>query len=116
MRRRALFAALLPMLAPAMLAAPAAAQPIAPPPLPDGAPARPRRPGPAELTYDQLTRRQRQRVAQALAGAGNPPVPPDQAKAQWDGMQPNQKRQVLRAYRAATRASGPAPYAPAPAR
>ena len=115
MRRRALFAALLPL---ALPAAAVAQQPGYPPVDPNTVPPgqRPRRIGPADLTFDQMTPRQRQRVAMALAGPGNPPVPPDQAAAQWNSMAKPQKRQVLRAYREATRGTGAAPppggYAP----
>lgn len=113
MRRRALFAALLPIALPAAAIAQQPAPPLADP----SAPPRQRRPSPADLTFDQLSPRQKQRVAAALAGAGNPPMPPDQAQAQWNSMAKPQKRQALRAYRDATRGtSAPPPGSLAPAR
>ena len=114
MRRRALIAAILPILLPA---AAIAQQPAYPPADPSTAPPRQRRPSPADLTFDQLSPRQKQRVAAALAGAGNPPMPPDQAQARWNSMAKPQKRQALRAYREATRGtSAPPPGSLAPAR
>jgi hypothetical protein len=91
------------------------------------------RPKLAEMEWGQMSSRQRQRVAQALAGAGQPAMLPDQAQQTWTGMNQGQRRQAIRAYAQATgggrqggnrpnRAGQPAdpsmapPLAPAPSR
>lgn len=110
MKRRGLLGGLAALLVPAV--ALAQGQPVPMPP-PDAA-GRPRRRGPADMTFDEMNPKQRRRVAQALAGYGNPPVAPDQAAARWSGMTPVQKRQTMRAYNTAVRAargSGAAPGA-----
>jgi hypothetical protein len=56
----------------------------------------PNRPRLYQMSYDQMRPKQRQRLAAALAGPNNPPVPAEQARSQWDSMDQGQRRQVVR--------------------
>ena len=50
----------------------------------------------ALLNWDQISPRRQRKLAQRLAGPNRPPLAPDQARAMWDGMTPQQRRQAAR--------------------
>jgi hypothetical protein len=56
---------------------------------------RPRRPI-VEMSFDELPPGRRRRVQQQLAGEGNPPLSPDDARRQWDGMTQGHRRLATR--------------------
>ncbi|HYZ32437.1 MAG TPA: hypothetical protein VE684_09170, partial [Crenalkalicoccus sp.] len=115
MQRRALLglslAALLPAAAVAQTDAPPPDYPPAQPP-PPARQQRAKGPKLTSLNYDEMTPRQRRKVAQRLAGPGNPPLPPEQARQAWDSMTPRQRRDAAHTgghRRAQTGAPPPAP-------
>lgn len=63
--------------------------------------ARPQRPRITSLDYGQMNRGQQRRVQQAMAGAGQAPLPPDQAAQRWASMDARARRVALRAMRPA---------------
>lgn len=90
MNRRGLMGGLALLLLPGA----AAAQMQAAPMQPRGAAAPRQRV--ADQSWDQIAPRKRRKIQERLAGAGNPPMPPDQARQMWDGMTPAQRRQATR--------------------
>ena len=91
-------------------------QPQAPMMTPDGTAqaARPQRPRITSLEYSQMNRGQQRRVQQAMAGAGQTPLSPDQAAQRWASMDARARRAALRATRPVGQQQRP-PRQPAPA-
>ena len=89
-------------LATAFLAASAAAQPrdggmVPPPPADQGPTRQPRqKPRLVDLDYDRMTARQKRKLQQRLAGEGNPPLPAEEARRVWAGMDRGQRRSMMR--------------------
>jgi hypothetical protein len=90
-RRAALLGLATLLLAPAA----ACAQTGMPPPPEPPAGDRPRR-STVEMSFDELPPGRRRRIQQRLAGEGNPPLPADEARRQWDGMTQRQRRLATR--------------------
>ncbi len=85
-------------LVPALAFAQAAAPGIAPPGTapPGAAPPRAERSRITAMSFDEMTPRQRRKTQQRLAGAGNSPMPAEEARRTWDGMNPQQRREAAR--------------------
>lgn len=67
-----------------------------PPPTGQAGAAAPARPRVVELRWDEIPPRRRLRLQERLAGPGNPPLAPDEARRIWDGMTPQQRRAATR--------------------
>jgi hypothetical protein len=48
------------------------------------------------MRWDEIPARKRRKIQQQLAGEGNAPLPPEEARRRWDGMSPQERRQATR--------------------
>ncbi len=76
---------------------PMMAPPGGPPPTaPQGRAGKAQRQPVGNMSWDEIPPKRRRKLQQRLAGPGNPPMPPDQARAMWDSMTPQQRRQAAK--------------------